>query len=109
MQRVSQQRSQQRSREAHTQSVTQSDTREETFRRKDMLTHRVVDGHEFVRGGLHEFAIDEELRGVCGRRPRKAGKPNHHSRLEHACRMERTKGRRVTKTTFLDSKKRVRV
>jgi hypothetical protein len=48
-----------------------------------MLTHRVVDGHEFVRRGLHEFAIDEELRGVGGRRPRKAGKPNHHSCLEH--------------------------
>ena len=83
---------QQKSREAHTQSVPQSDTREQTFRRKNMLTHRVVDGHEFVRGGLHEFAIDEELRGVGGRRPRKAGKPNHHSCLEHAC---RTKWRRT--------------
>jgi hypothetical protein len=95
---------QQRSREAHTQSLPQSDTREETFRRKDMLTHRVVDGHEFVRGGLHEFAIDEELRGVGGRRPRKAGKPNHHSCLEHACRMERTKGRGSPKQ--LDKQKR---
>lgn len=92
---------QQRSREAHTQSVPQS---EETFGRKNMLTHRVVDGHEFVRGGLHEFAIDEELRGVGGRRPRKAGKP--HSCLEHACRVERTKWRR-SKQLYSQKKTRV--